>query len=450
MEIDEVLEFENPKTLKFSKEVWGWAIYDFANTIFSMNIVTLYFAPWIIIDKGMEDIWYSITFSTAMFLGALTMPPLGAVSDAAGNKKSYLLYLTLVCIIATFLVGVVSISNFSSQILLALLFFGAAVFCYEGSLVFYNALLTDVAPARKIGQVSGLGVSLGYVGAIIGMLLVLPFVQGKIFAGTGNQQAFIPTAVFFLLFCIPTFLWVKEKSVSHPAKIKIKQSFKEVWDGIANTKKYPGVLRFLISNFFFGDAIATVILFMAVYAQLVMGFSETGKIWLFMVSTLSAAIGSLLCGWVCDKIGSKKSLSLVLLAWFFSLTAVIFITDQIWFWIMGSVVGILLGSVWTASRPLLTDLVPQSKMGQFFSLYSLFGRVAAIVGPLIWGLVVLYFKKDFFLVKNVVSFLRSIGIEISQSVLSTIQYRFAIFSLALMMLVGWWILLKVPNKFEKE
>jgi len=450
MEIDEIVEFEKPKTLKFGKEVWGWAIYDFANTIFSMNIVTLYFAPWLIIDKGMEDIWYSITFSSAMFLGAISMPPLGAVSDSAGNKKKFLLYLTLVCIAATFLVGVVSLSNFSSQILLALLFFGVAVFCYEGGLVFYNALLTDVAPTKKIGQVSGLGVSLGYVGAIIGMLLVLPFVQGKIFAGTGNQQAFIPTAVFFLLFSVPTFLWVREQRVRHPAKIKIKQSFKEVWDGLANTKKYPGVLRFLISNFFFGDAIATVILFMAVYAQLVMGFSETGKIWLFMVSTLSAALGSLLCGWICDKIGPKKTLSLVLLGWFFSLLLVIFITSKIWFWILGSIVGILLGSVWTASRPLLTDLVPKSKMGQFFSLYSLFGRVAAIVGPLIWGLVVLYFKKDFFLVQKVVTFLKSMGIEVSQSVLSTVQYRFAILSLALMMLVGWWILLKVPNKFEKS
>ena len=450
MEIDEVLEFEKPKTLKFNKEVWGWAIYDFANTIFSMNIVTLYFAPWIIIDKGMEDIWYSITFSSAMFLGALTMPPLGALSDSAGNKKNYLLYLTLVCIVATFLVGVVSLSNFSSQILLALLFFGVAVFCYEGGLVFYNALLTDVAPTKKIGQVSGLGVSLGYVGAIVGMLLVLPFVQGKIFAGTGNQQAFIPTAVFFLLFCVPTFLWVKEEKVRHTAKIKINQSFKEVWDGLANTKKYPGVLRFLISNFFFGDAIATVILFMAVYAQLVMGFSETGKIWLFMVSTLSAAIGSLLCGWVCDKIGPKKSLSLVLLGWFLSLGIVIFITDKFWFWILGSVVGILLGSVWTTSRPLLTSLVPGSKMGQFFGLYSLSGRAAAIIGPLIWGVVVLYFKKDFILVRKVVSFLESMGINVSEPVLETIQYRFAIFSLALVMFIGWWILLKVPNKFEKE
>src|SRR4030066_2566573 len=134
MEIDEVLEFENPKTLKFSKEVWGWAIYDFANTIFSMNIITLYFAPWLIIDKGIEDIWYSITFSAAMFLGAVTMPPLGTIADASGHKKKYLTYLTLICILFTFFIGLVSNLKISSQILLALLFYAVAVFCYEGSL----------------------------------------------------------------------------------------------------------------------------------------------------------------------------------------------------------------------------------------------------------------------------------------------------------------------------
>ncbi|OGC76685.1 MAG: hypothetical protein A2145_06415 [candidate division Zixibacteria bacterium RBG_16_40_9] len=295
-----------------------------------------------------------------------------------------------------------------------------------------------------------MGVSLGYVGAIVGMLLVLPFVQGKIFAGTGKQQAFIPTAVFFLLFSLPTFIWVKEKLSRHGRKIKLKESFQEVWDGLVNTKKYPGVLRFLISNFFFGDAIATTILFMAVYAQLVMGFSETAKTGLFLVSTTSAALGSLLCGWVCDRIGPKKSLAVVILGWFFSLTIVIFITDPIWFWIMGSVIGILLGSTWTSSRPLLAGLVPKSKMGQFFSLYSLSGRAAAIMGPLIWGTVVLYFKKDFFLVEKIVDMLKSSGISVSEPVLATIQYRFAVFSLAAVMLVGWFILLKVPDKFDKQ
>ncbi len=443
-------QFEKPQTLKFNKNIWGWAIYDFANTIFSMNIITLYFAPWLIIDKGIEDIWYSITFSGAMFLGAITMPPFGTMADASGNKKKYLTYLTLVCILFTFFIGLVSNLRISSQILLALLFYAVAVFCYEGSLVFYNALLTDIAPARKIGQISGLGVSLGYVGSVVGMLLVLPFVQGKIFTGTGKQQAFIPTAVFFLLFSLPTFIWVKEKFSGHRTKIKLKKSFQEVWDGLVNTKRYPGVLRFLISNFFFGDAIATTILFMAVYAQLVMGFSETAKTGLFLVSTTSAALGSIICGWVCDKIGAKKTLAVVILGWFFSLTIVIFTTDPIWFWIMGSVIGILLGSTWTSSRPLLASLVPHSKMGQFFSLYSLSGRAAAIMGPLIWGTVVLYFKKDFFLVEKIIDLLKSSGISVSEPVLATIQYRFAVFSLATVMLVGWFILLKVPDKFEKQ
>ncbi len=450
MEIDEMAQFEKPQTLKFNKNIWGWAIYDFANTIFSMNIITLYFAPWLIIDKGIEDIWYSITFSGAMFLGAITMPPFGTMADASGNKKKYLTYLTLVCILFTFFIGLVSNLRISSQILLALLFYAVAVFCYEGSLVFYNALLTDIAPARKIGQISGLGVSLGYVGSVVGMLLVLPFVQGKIFTGTGKQQAFIPTAVFFLLFSLPTFIWVKEKFSGHRTKIKLKKSFQEVWDGLVNTKRYPGVLRFLISNFFFGDAIATTILFMAVYAQLVMGFSETAKTGLFLVSTTSAALGSIICGWVCDKIGAKKTLAVVILGWFFSLTIVIFTTDPIWFWIMGSVIGILLGSTWTSSRPLLASLVPHSKMGQFFSLYSLSGRAAAIMGPLIWGTVVLYFKKDFFLVEKIIDLLKSSGISVSEPVLATIQYRFAVFSLATVMLVGWFILLKVPDKFEKQ
>lgn len=449
MEIDEIAPFEKPQTLKFNKNIWGWAIYDFANTIFSMNIITLYFAPWLIIDKGIEDIWYSVTFSSAMFLGAVTMPPFGAMADASGNKKKYLTYLTLVCILFTLLIGVVSNLKLSSQVLFALLFYAVAVFCYEGSLVFYNALLTDVAPVRKVGQISGLGVSLGYVGAIVGMLLVLPFVQGKIFSGPGKQQAFIPTAVFFLLFSLPTFLWVKEKFGGHQTKIKLKKSFQEVWDGLVNTKRYPGVLRFLISNFFFGDAIATTILFMAVYAQLVMGFSETAKTGLFLVSTTSAALGSLLCGWICDKIGAKKSLATVILLWFFSLTIVIFITDPIWFWLMGSVIGILLGSTWTSSRPLLASLVPHSKMGQFFSLYSLSGRAAAIMGPLIWGTVVLYFKKDFWLVKEIIYLLKSIGLSVSDSVLATVQYRFAVFSLALVMLIGWLVLRKVPDKFER-
>ena len=112
----------------------SWAFYDFANTIFSMNIVTMYFAQWIIVDNKKEDIYYSTSYALSMFLVAITMPVLGAISDARGRRKPFLLTLTLGCIFATILIGVISnnVVDINTKILLALTFFVVANFCYEG------------------------------------------------------------------------------------------------------------------------------------------------------------------------------------------------------------------------------------------------------------------------------------------------------------------------------
>jgi UMF1 family MFS transporter len=443
----------------------SWAFYDFANTIFSMNIVTMYFAQWIIVDNKKEDIYYSTSYALSMFLVAITMPVLGAISDVKGKRKPFLLTLTLGCIFSTILIGVISnnVVDINTKIFLALAFFVVANFCYEGGLVFYNALLPEVSAKDNIGKVSGLGVSLGYVGAIVGLLLIKPFVDGNLFGmkipftnDGGREKAFIPTALFFLLFSFPLFLWVKEKvresfdKLKIPPeageKVKIKMAFLRVWEGISNTQKYPGVLRFLIANFFLADAIATVSIFMAVYAQLVMGFPDSVKIWFFIVSTTSAVIGSFLCGYVTDFIGPKKTLFFVIIGWILSLSIVMFIADKTIFWIMGSLVGIFLGSTWTASRPLLTSLAPKEVLGQFFGLYSLSGKAAAILGPILWGGMTLYFKADKVIVQNVISFLRNLGVTFTDQVISTIQYRFAVGALVLMMILGLIIFIKVPDR----
>jgi UMF1 family MFS transporter len=439
----------------------SWAIYDFANTIFSMNMVTMYFAQWIIVDNKKEDIYYSASYALSMFLVAVTMPLLGAISDAKGKRKPFLLTLTLGCIFSTILIGVISntVVDANAKILLALAFFVLANFCYEGGLVFYNALLPNVSTKHNIGKVSGLGVSLGYVGAIVGLLMVKPFVEGSIFGikmpfidEGGRQKAFIPTALFFLLFSLPTFLWVKERVQGglDKEKLKIKLTFLRVWEGISNTQKYPGVLRFLIANFFVADAIATATIFMAVYAQLVMGFPDSVKIWFFILSTTSAVIGSLLCGYVTDFIGPKKTLFFVIIGWILSLLVVMFIADETIFWIMGSLVGIFLGSTWTASRPLLTSLAPREVLGQFFGLYSLSGKAAAILGPIVWGLVILYLKSDTAIVQRVISFLEELGVTFTGHVILTIQYRFALGALVLMMITGFIIFVKVPDRFRRE
>src|SRR3990172_3625218 len=145
---------EEPKSFRFSREVWGWAIYDFANTIFSMNILTLYFASWVILDHGLEDIWYSLIFSISMFFVAVSMPVLGAISDISGKKKSYLLGLTLGCVLATFSMGIIVRLPISVpvEMTLALIAFAIANYCFEGGLVFYNALLPEVSRHRRMGQ----------------------------------------------------------------------------------------------------------------------------------------------------------------------------------------------------------------------------------------------------------------------------------------------------------
>jgi UMF1 family MFS transporter len=435
--------------------VFSWGLYDFANTIFSMNIITMYFAQWLIVDNHKEDIWYSVGYSFSMLLVALIMPVLGAISDQHQKRKPYLLFLTLGCVVGTLCVGVVSnlSPHLDIRIYLALLFFVIANFCYEGGLVFYNSLLPEVSTPQNIGRVSGIGVALGYVGAIIGLLLVKPFVQGTLFnmklptilAG-GREKAFIPTAIFFLIFGLPIFFWVKEKHLLlEKKKTEIKKAIKNVWEGISQTKKYPGVLRFLIADYFFEDAIATVIIFMAVYAQVVMGMGDEVKIWFFIIATTFAVVGSFLCGYVSDWLGPKKTLSLVVLGWIFSLMAMIFTQNQTVFWVIGILVGIFLGSTWTTARPLLTTLSPQEKLGQFFGLYALSGRTAAIIGPLIWGGAVLYLKKDSWVAQKTIALLASWGISLSVHETATIQYRFAILSLVLVMILGWVIFRKVPD-----
>jgi len=296
------------------KVIFSWGIYDFANTIFSMNIISMYFAQWIIVDHHKEDIWYSLTYSLSMLLVALTIPVLGAISDGRGKRKPYLLILTLGCVLATFLIGGVSarITNVNTLVFTALFFFLLANYCFEGGLVFYNAMLPEISTPQNIGRVSGFGVALGYAGSILGLLLVKPFVTGNFFGlqfgSGGREKAFIPTAIFFLLFSLPIFIFVKEKvnQNSGEKRIKIKAAFQKVWNGIVDTKKYPGVLRFLIADYFFEDAIATVIIFMAVYTQMVMNMGDDAKILFFWFATTFAILGSFVSGVLSDRIGPKR------------------------------------------------------------------------------------------------------------------------------------------------
>jgi len=419
---------------------FSWILYDFANTIYSMNVVSMYFTTWIVVDLGFKDSYVSFANSISMILVALSMPMLGEISDRLNKKIEFLLFFTLVCIMGTAMIGVAGyyMNTAYKTIFFAIISFIIANYAYQGSLVFYNALLPYVCSERSIGRVSGYGVAIGYMGSIFGLLMVLPFVEGNIYgikvpfiSGGGSAAAFIPTALLFLVFSIPIFLFVREPRTSIPQKSKklnIRESFKKVIESITNTSKYPGVRRFLISKFFYEDAIQTIIIFMAVYAQKVVGFSKAETTTFFIAVIPSAIVGSVLFGVLTDHYGPKKTLTMVLYGWIICLGLVI-ATNEVWiFWLLGGLIGVFMGSTWTSARPLLITLVPQEMLGEFFGLYSFSGKVAAIIGPLIWA----------FTVENFESY----GI--------VVQYKASVASLGILIVIGVIILRRVPDLYTKQ
>jgi len=434
----------SPKSI-FSKDIIGWSLYDFANTIYSMNILSLYLKRWIVEDLGHDGLYYDIAFSASMLLTGLVMPALGALSDHSGKKKLFLFLFTLSCCIS---VGIIPIVH-AGQIMIIMLGFGLSNFFYEGGMVFYNSLLYSVSEGNRARFVSGVGVAIGYFGAVAGMILVLPFVTGKIFGldipgfGNGGKVAsFLPTGILFLLFSIPIFLWVKErKNLLKSGKVNFRKAYSEVWEGIRNTKKYPGVMRFLIADYFLEDAVATVILNIGIFSSFVIGFTDSDLTLFLTISTISAMVGSYFIGLIAQKLSLKKMMTLIIWGWILVLLLFILIENQLIIYFLGSILGILLGGLWTVSRPLLAEMAPHDELGRFFGLYSLSGRAAAVVGPVIWGVMVYLFGPSRPLGK-ILSELLALTPESS----AKLPYRFAVISLVIMITIGLIIFRKVPDK----
>jgi UMF1 family MFS transporter len=403
----------------FRKEVLSWAGYDFANTIFSMNIVSRYFPLLVLAALGGTDLAIGIARSAAMILVAVTMPIFGALADQLENRKLPLIIFTLACCILTALLNQFGILT------IELMFFGMAVYCYQSALVFYNALLPSVSPPGKLGYVSGLGVALGYLGSITGLFSVA-LLSAKILS------PYLWTAILFLIFSLPAFIWVKDKKISEKASKQNPDRYKKGL--IASLKRaaaIPGLIRFLVGRFFVVEAMETVILFMAVYLVRAAGFSDNKPnnlgidetTFFLIVVTASTIIGSYFWGIFTQKYSPKKMLLGAVALWLFALIGIVFLTDRSLLFIWGSLAGIGLGGVWTSDRPLLINLIADpAKLGEYFGLYALSGRLAAVIGPVIWGLVT-YFGEP----------------------LGIIRYKIAVGALFIMMIVGFVILRKIPD-----
>lgn len=451
-----------------ARERWSWALYDFSNTIFSMNIATLFFAVWLVNDMGTSNTMAAIASSASSALVLLSVPIFGAISDATHRRKNWVVGFTLISVVLTAVIGIIGqtmIPLVGDKVVGAappgyvlagipafaiLSAFALANWAYQGAMPFYNAMMFELAPADELGRLSGVGTALGYVGSIVGVLLVSPFfdgrlpVLGELSTGTvgflrsvvpftshaGRVSTFVPTALLFLLFSLPLFFFCRDHNPrSNVGRIDWKSAFRGAVQTLRDSKRYQGALVFLIASFLYQDAIGTIVQYMALYAVKAMGFKEGTEITLFIVLTIPAVIGSFFIGKLVDRIGPKKSLVFVIVSWVVLLVAMILVPNRLSFWIIGGLIGLIFGGVATAERPLVLTLIPESETARFFSLMVLSSRAAAIVGPLIWGLTVDNLQQP-------------LGVGIA--------YRAAVLTVALAMAISLVLLWKVPDRWREQ
>ncbi len=261
-----------------------------------------------------------------------------------------------------------------------MLFFIIANFGFNSGNVFYNALLPDVAPRDQLGKVSGWGWAVGYIGGLVSLLLMLPLIHNK-----WINLVFPAVAVFFGLFALPTFFLLKE--IRRPSKrtnyirtaiIRIKTSFK-------NIKEFKELIRFIFSYLVYNDGIIIVISFAAIYGATRFDMNEKQLITYFVIANVTSMIGAFIFGYILDKIGAKRTITITLLIWIAVVVWAYFCRSLNEFYYVGLLAGIAIGSSQSSSRTMLALLTPPDKMAEFFGFYSVTGKLASIFGPLVYG-----------------------------------------------------------------
>ena len=400
----------------------AWSLYDFANTIFSFAVVSGAIGLYLTDEFGRRDggVLLAVAVALSVGLNAIVSPILGALSDRGGRRMPFLLLFTALCIGATFFIADVAP-------VLGLVLFIIANFAYQAALIYYDATLRTVSYPETRGRLSGIGTAIGYCGTVaVGLtifLLDVPVVD-----------RFRLAALFFLVFSIPIFAFVREPRPMNEPRITagdIVSSFGQLRTSIEHARAVPGLGRFLLGRFFYSDAVNTVIVVMSVVTTEALGVSDRDANTILLGLTLVAIAMSFGWGWLCDRIGPKRTLIVVLASW-----AVGLVIGGVAiglgpaglgpFLVAGAILGSGLGGVTVADRVLMLRLSPPDRIGEFFGLYGLVGKGSQVIGTLLYGLILFLF-------------IDRIGIG---------AYQVAVLSLLVTMLIGVWLVWPVRDDWS--
>lgn len=358
------------------KKAFSWALYDFANS-FVFIAFLIYFPRWLVLEGGLSETWYNMTFVVGS-LGLLAAAPFfGGRADARGRGRRYLTLSTVGCALGY--TGAIA-AGVAGSAALAAAAFTVGNFCYQLAFVFYNPVLNAVSTPENRGRISGFGYLANYSGQIAGLLVATPFAMGTVSLGVNPLLgALIPACAIFALLAIP--LLRRADLFAVPTETPANP-----WKSLRSIFALPGAGMFLLSFFLYSDAITTFVNNFSVYAATVQSAGAGATTALTAGVIVIAAIGAWFWGWLSDRRAPLSVLLLVLALWVPALVAVAYAPDFRWFVIFGLAAGFLLGGTMSTSRRVFIEMVPPELANGAFGIYAISERAATFVGPIAWSL----------------------------------------------------------------
>lgn len=349
--------------------------------------MSAFFPLWLSQDIGLPDSVFAIGNSVSMAAVFVFAPVLGAVSDRARRRVPFLVASTVACVMFTIPLGAVP---WQASVGL----FIVANVGFQAGLIFYDALLPAVSTPKNRGRIGAIGIGVGYVGSFLGLglgTLVLTGNEGR------DAWVFLATGVAFLVLALPAFFFLREPPNDRTSLrwVDVQQAGRVAAAGLwrlVRGREDRRISRFLLGRIFYTDAANTMIAFLGVYALHEAGLSDAGVRWALVIGIVGAAVTAPLWGMLVDRFRPAPMLLVVLAVWVVGLLSAIAVPQgwlpQRFFFGTAFVLGAALAGTWCADRPLMAELAPPARIGEFYGIYSMVGRFSAILGPLVWALMV--------------------------------------------------------------
>ncbi len=374
------------------REVFGWAMYDFANSGFTTVVITAVFAAYFVGGIAQKAEWATFAWTAALSVSyaivMLTMPSIGAYADLRAAKKRLLMITTAGCVVAT---AALALAGPGSVALAIVLIIVANTF-YSWGESLTAAFLPELARTESLGKVSGWGWGFGYFGGMLSLGICLGYVIWAQGQGIKAEQ-FVPvtmlvTAVIYGAASLVTFRLLTERAKPNPAALQqngLHASLAQLRRTFAQARQYRDFMWLLACAVFYQGGVAVAIALAAIYAEQVIGFQPQETMVLIFVLNLAAAGGALAWGYFQDRVGHKLALGITLVGWIATCVIAAVTTTKGGFWYAAAIAGLCMGSSQSAGRAMAGMFAPQRQLGEFYGLWTFAIRLASIIGPLSYG-----------------------------------------------------------------